>query len=105
MRGNGRLSPGLAAALIAIIAALIAIPITAVTGFIPAAHSAAQKLGWIAGLLALVFVLGAIGDRPGRGAARPVSLSRGLARPAVRPEPALAAMCSPAGRCQRRAAG
>lgn len=63
MRGNGRLSPNLAAALGAIIAALIAVPITVVTGFIPAAHSTAQKLAWIAGLLALVIVLGVMAWR------------------------------------------
>jgi tetratricopeptide (TPR) repeat protein len=68
MRWHGRLSPGLIAVLIAIITILIAIPVTVVTGYIPAAVID-HKPAWIAGLLVLLLVLGVLAVQSARLAA------------------------------------
>ena len=59
MHGNRRLSPGLVAALITVIAALIAIPATVVSGYIPPAL-AAHKAVWIGALAVLLIALSAL---------------------------------------------
>jgi hypothetical protein len=56
VRRKWRFSPGLIAALIAIVTILVAIPVTVVSGYIPATVTD-HKPAWIAGLVGLLAVV------------------------------------------------
>ncbi len=68
MRGRGGWLPGLLAAVLAVLAALVAIPLTVVGGYFPVAVTG-HRVAWVASLAGILVVIGALAwlaAQPGR---------------------------------------